>query len=119
MRTITVKKTQLLETLKKNRDSHRDNFLKAQEGFRQEVIEQLDEALKSAREGRKVTSYIHIPEPQDHTKDYDVAISMLEWETVDTVSLEKHDFERFVNDDWEWKQEWIHSNTAYMTKAAK
>lgn len=44
-----------------------------------------------------------LPVPQDHTKDYDVAIQMADWEVGDNVELKQSDLQCFIMDDWEWK----------------
>jgi hypothetical protein len=68
-----------------NRDSHRHLFLKAQEGYRKLVIEELDRMLADAKAGRPIRRSISLTEPSDHTKDYDRVIAMLEMSVDDTV----------------------------------
>lgn len=113
MNTITVKKERLLETLQTNRANHRDEFLKAQEGYRAKVIEVLDQRLQDAREGKQIDLRIHLPEPRDYTSDFDTAISMVEWAEGDTMDLEQHDFERYVLNKWEWREAFIATNSRY------
>ena len=61
MNTVKVKREELLTKVRANRDAHRTLFLKAQEGYRKLVIEELDRMLKDAKEGlriqRSVTPY--------------------------------------------------------------
>jgi hypothetical protein len=52
MNTVKVKREDLLTKVRANREAHRDLFLKAQEGYRKLVIEELDRMLADANEGR-------------------------------------------------------------------
>ena len=67
MEIVKVKKDELLEILKKNRDAHRAIFEETRKGYRIEAIRLLDKALKDAREGRKITTYIKLNAPIDQT----------------------------------------------------
>lgn len=114
MREVKVKKSELLEKVRANRDAHRDLFLKAQEGYRLRIIEELDRSLKDAQEGRRVDlKVLAMPVPEDHTDDYDVVITMLEMEVDDNVIIDDHDIQRFVLDKWDWKVRAMTTNTAY------
>jgi hypothetical protein len=53
-----------------NRDAHRALFLKAQDGYRKLVIEELDKMLADAREGRPIQRSVTLTEPSNHIKDY-------------------------------------------------
>jgi hypothetical protein len=119
MQKIKVKKTELLEILKKNRNAHNGIFREAQEGFRKAVIEELEKRLKLARNGKKIEQYVRLPEPQDHTRDYDRVISMLEMDLTDIVELSETDYAQYVLDDWEWKRQFLGTNRAYSFVAAK
>lgn len=113
MENITVSKDRLLQTLTANRETHRAQFLQAQEGFRAAVVAQLDERLADARKGKRVSLTIALPEPQDHTPDYDRAIQMVEWNLSDEVELAEHDFQTYVLDDWNWKRQFAATNSTY------
>jgi len=116
MKTVIVNKDRLLQTLKANRDSHRAKFLKAQDGYRIEVIEQLDAALQKARDGKEICTSFRLMAPQDQTADYDTAIKMLDWTLDDKIELEHQAFCELVLDEWHWKNQWESSNAFYMTK---
>jgi len=117
MRTVKVEKARLLAKLKENRESHRAEFLKAQSGYRAEVVEQLDKALENARNGKKIITYFNLPAPTDQTSDYDAAIEMLDWAVGDEVELEEQAFRQYILDDWTWKQSWGLSNSVYLSKS--
>ena len=113
MDTITVDKEDLLATLRDNRQQHREIFERAQVVYREKVIEELDRALDDAKNGRKIIRHIALPEPEDHTKDFDTAIQMLEWDTAETVTLDRRDFARFVQNRWEWDQTFRQNTVGY------
>lgn len=113
MREVTVKRDELLQKLHKNKEGHRTLFEEAQRGFRERVVQELDRRMEDARRGRKVDLYINLPEPEDHTKDYDRVISMVEMSVSDEVELTANDFSRYVMDDWEWKERAMTTNSMY------
>ena len=84
---VVVNKGELLSVLRHNRAGHREVFLKAQEGFRDRAIAELDRSLADARAGRDVRLIVHLPKPEDHTEDYDREIRMLEMHTEPTVKI--------------------------------
>lgn len=115
METITVKKDQLLATIKENREAHREQFLKAQEKYRERVIEELDARLEQARNGGRINLGFALPEPVDYTDSYDTAIGMLEWEIGDEITLEEADFKRYVLNKWEWARMFAANTASYLS----
>jgi hypothetical protein len=113
---VKVKRVDLLEIIKANRDKHGDLFLKAQEGYRELVIEEFDRMLKDARNGKAIKRSITMPEPVDHTDDYDTAIAMLEMSVDDEVMIDQVAFAQYVRDKWTWKAHADFTNTAYAAK---
>lgn len=115
MKTVKVLKTKLAEILKANRADHRDIFLKAQEGYREAVIQLLDEELKSARTGKdvQIVRFISIVQPEDHTKDYDRVLAMLDVSVDETIEITAEEFRNFVQDEWQWSRSWVASASNY------
>ena len=129
-RTVTVKRTDLLETLKANRVKHQDAYREAVAGYREEAKQSLLRQVEKARRAiddnaamldSKIDRFdpydpmqnqvlvlgqvsFTLEVPTDHTKSYDVAISMAEWEVGDTIELTQSQFQCFVLDDWDWKE---------------
>ena len=116
MEKVKINKAKLLKKVKDNRKQHRDLFLKAQEGFRADVIEELDRALERARNGEVKRFVSILPEPQDHTKDYDRVITMLEMSVDTNIELDEEAFKAYVMDDWVWKGQALATNTMYAAK---
>ncbi|MDE2096161.1 MAG: hypothetical protein KGL39_02875 [Patescibacteria group bacterium] len=114
MQTVKVKRAELLEKITKNRDAHRELFLKAQEGYRKQVIHELDLMLEDARAGRNIRRSLSLPEPQDHTSDYDREISMLQMSVDDVIEVSMQEFDWYVMDNWSWKASVTASNMRYV-----
>jgi hypothetical protein len=110
---ITVNKEHLIETLERNRAEHREIFEKAQVVYREQMVRELDQALDDAKNGRKIVRFINLPEPEDHTKDFDTAIAMLTWDTGDTVELDRRDFKRYIENKWEWEGTFAANTMSY------
>lgn len=57
--------------------------------------------------------------PEDHTKDYDRAIQMVEWSIEDTIELDTRQFQQLVMDEWEWKERFDTQIAAYKMKVVR
>jgi len=103
MQEVKIKRLELLEAVKRNRDTHRETFLKAVKGFRAKVILELDIMLKEAVAGDSFRTSVHLPAPTDHTLDYDRVVRMLEMSCEDIIEISAHEFDMYVMDNWNWK----------------
>jgi len=113
MDAIKVKKTELLEKLKANREAHQAIFDKAQDGYRKMVVEHLELMLAEAKQGKVIRRKVELQEPVNQTKDYDRVISMLSMSQDDIIELNEHDFAQYVLDDWSWKAQFTTTNSRY------
>ena len=113
MNTVKVDKAELLSVLQTNREKHRTTFLEAQEGFRKQVIEQLDRNLRDARNGKRINLRIVLPEPQDQKGDYDRVIGMLKMSVDTVVQLSEQEYSQYVMDDRSWKNQWTATVSNY------
>ena|SRR5215469_4211940 len=113
LKTVTVKKDRLLATLKENRSKHKDLYLKAEEGYRRSVVEQLNNQLDLVKSGKPIRNYISFDPPEDHTSDYDTAIEMLEWSVSQEVQIDMTEFQCYVLDKWPWFEVTLTKNTRY------
>lgn len=111
---VTVRKDELLASIRKNREGHRAEFEKAQLGYRAAIIAELDSMLDDARKGRRIRRSIELVEPQDHTKDYDRVIRMLEMSTATDIVITEQQFSQFVLDEWGWMNAFKGSTARYM-----
>ena len=113
MDTVQVRKEELLEKITVNKEAHRSLFIEAQEGFRKAAIELLEARLSAAKDKRAFQLRISIPEPEDHTSDYERAILMIVMEVGDLITLSESDFARYVMDDWGWRDAFIATASNY------
>jgi hypothetical protein len=113
MNQVKVKREELLTKVRTNRDAHRALFIKAQEGYRKLVIEELDRMLSDAKSGRFIRRSIDLADPADHTRDYDRVLAMLEMSVEETITLQAHEFDQYVLDNWEWSRLASYTNRSY------
>jgi len=115
MKTVTVYVDKLNEIIGQNRDAHRAIFLKALEGYQRKVLALLEERIAELKSGKVISHYISMPVPEDHTKDYDRILRMIEMHVEDTIVISQEDFAKYVMDDWEWKEKFL-TTTAFYAK---
>jgi len=113
---ITVRRTDLLEKLKANREKHVSDFKDAWEGFLKEVEVGLEKNLALVRDQRKPVLSLALTVPCDHTKDYDRVILMMEMSTKDEIIISESQFTQFVMDEWNWKAQFTSTTQQYSNK---
>jgi hypothetical protein len=113
---VTVKKDKLLDELKKNRTAHADELQIAVEGYHQAVIAELEKMCLLAREGREYRKVVNLAEPEDHLKDYDRVIRMLEMCVHDDIEITEQEFAQYVLDEWGWKGRFVATSMAYKVR---
>lgn len=115
MRTITVKKGDLLRTVLYNRDKHAQTFQDAMEVYREQMIAELDRMIQEAKKGSKIRRAFALPEPEEHTADYDRVIQMLQMEVKDEVELDEIQFAQYVQDEWGWQRSFLANTSSYTS----
>jgi hypothetical protein len=116
VRDVQIKKEELLERLRLNRDAHRAVFEKAMDVYKVRMTELLESLIKRAKKKQviPVAALYDLPMPEDHTNDYDVAIEMLEHEEREVLTLTQQEFKRYFRDEWEWEQSFLANTTSYI-----
>lgn len=114
MFTVAIPKDSLLRKLAENRAAHRAIYEKALEGYRKFAIKQFEKALDDAKQGKKIRGYIALTEPKDQTKDYNRAIAMLEMCVDGDVEIGEREFDQYVLDNWDWKDQFTTTNALYV-----
>jgi len=118
MKTVTVKKEVLLKKLLENKKIHIREYNEAMIGWVETAIKQLEneiETLKTNPLSSKL--YFNLSKPVSYEKKYDVAIGMLEMEVNDIVEISSEEFQRYVNDEWEWTESFKHMSTFYNNRS--
>lgn len=113
MRTITVRREDFIQAVARNREGHRAAFDQAVEGYRRRLIAELERRLRHVAQGRPVDQYLGLPEPEDHTDDYDRVLAMARMSVDDELELSEHEFGMYVMDQWEWKHAFAETTTMY------
>jgi len=117
MNKITVKKDKLVKTLRFNRKKHQEDFNKALDGYRETLVEYLENQLGKAMNKEDVDFHSDYPiKPSSYVEQYDEVILMLEYGEDTEMALESHDFKRYVLDKWDWKRNFEVSNAGYLNK---
>lgn len=117
-RTVQIKKTKLLDTLRTNAQKHKDAFELAREGFQIELREELEQKLADLSEGKPVRLAFKVHYPDNHYPDYLAVIEELEWDEREDVELDRQEFQWYVQDQWHWRDQWFASNSGYITTAS-
>jgi len=103
--------------LKVNRDAHHGIFLEALEGYRQKALEVFNDEVDKIKAGKKFRGYINLTQPADHTDDYNAVIGMLELTSDPNVELDEQSYRHLVLDEWDWKRQFLSSNSGYSKTA--
>ena len=117
MRNIVVNVAELANTLEENRNNHRAIFEEALANFKNKAIAVFEVQIQAIKNGKMPETYLRLPIPEEHTKDYDRALQMLAWHEEDTIELTEAEFTQYVQDDWGWRQSFV-TNTASYTSGA-
>jgi predicted phage-related endonuclease len=112
--TITVNKEELLNTLERNQTQHETDYADALVAYRAKLIEELDQKLADAKAGKKVDHHLRLPIPESYAESFQTAIEMLQWDVAAEVQLDQRDFQRFVQNQWEWQHQFAASTAAYL-----
>lgn len=114
MRNVRVARDEFVTTLQENRDRHQVVFEKALEGYQARLLRELERRIHDLRRGRKISVYISLPEPEDHTEDYDRVLAMARMSVEDTIELTEDAFGMYVMDQWDWKNDFTATTGRYL-----
>lgn len=124
---VTVARLNLIEILKKNREIHAAEYKEAVIGFHIEACKKIEQYLGNIKnfsgledEFIKKTDYhsFRISSPQDHTKEYDDIIEMLEMSVNENICLDSQAFRAYVKDEWIWAPQSKMLNSGYARSAS-
>ena len=115
---VIVTKEQLLAKLKENLAAHKTIAQEAREGYIKKTQEVLQKKLDEAKEGKFVHLSFNLPEPQDHSKEYEQTIIMVEWDNRVELTLTQHEFKSYILDEWTWDRNSLVTNAIYSGRAA-
>jgi len=126
---MPFKKDFLLETLKKNRETHEEVYQESLKGYLEKAMQKIGEvksglAEDHARlaEGEHIelrSIHFGLELPSSHIEVYDTVISMLENTMQDTIELSPDAYRELVLDEWDWQRGFLVKNSAYSGTARR
>lgn len=116
---ITVKKEELLKALETNREVHTREYADAIAGYHEAVLAELGKMYADAKEGKEYRKHVNLAEPENHTKDYDRVIRMLQMCVPETVQITEVDFTQYVLDEWNWKGRFLATSSSYKVRDSR
>ena len=118
-RSVNVSRVELLEKLKQNLEAHRKEYEEALVEYHTRLQEDLKLALKKV--GRVVdieelkSFRFSVAFPQNHEKDYEEVIEMLEMSVDEHINLDSESFKAYIKNEWSWASSFNASKMAYAT----
>lgn len=102
--TLKVKVDELVKHLRTNKEEHLKEYSEAVEKYFEQLCENLEELRLDAESGiKREDGYrIQLQHPQDASANYDKYINMLEMTEDDIIEIGVDEYEKFVEDNWEW-----------------
>lgn len=117
--TITAWTIDVLQTLRKNRETHATIVAEARQGYVDEAQRVLKERLKQLAEGKIVSLTFQLQPPRDFTNVYNIAITMLELHQNKTIELASEMVRCLVMDEWDWTRDFLFMNSVYSDAARR
>jgi len=111
-RTVRIKKSDLIEAIMKNKESHVEDFNRAVEAYKKEAIKQLKNGIKEAKKG-SLKIRLDLVTPINRSDEYDKIIRIFQWEVADEVDLTQREFLEYVEDENEYAIQAKFSNSTY------
>ena len=97
---------------------HQKIFEEAATGYKKTMIEHLEKKLAAAKKGKRVQHTIQLVQPVSRLNDYERILQMLDMSTQDVITIGERQFAQYVRDEWDWKQDFLASNSVYSSTAA-
>jgi hypothetical protein len=114
MKEVNVDVKKILEIVKDNKDKHNIIYQAALEGYWKKAGKLLRQKLRDISKHKHIEVFLDLPFPENHEKDYDRIIKMLELSTDSIVTLDQNSFSQIVLNDWSWKESFKFTNSGYI-----
>ena len=105
----------VLAAVKKNRENHVKMVEEAKTGWFAAAEKHLRGKLAKVAEGKQVELYVNLPFPTSYVREYDNAITMLEYHQNDTITLSSADVSRLIQDDWDFSHQFLTVSSEYSS----
>jgi hypothetical protein len=120
-RSVNVKRTELLEALKKNLELHREEYAQALIDFKTTLLTDLKTSVKkvNASEPAQLARFnIQVVFPQNHEKDFLEVIEMLEMSVDENINLDAESFRAYIKNEWSWTNGFRQLTESYKVAGA-
>ena len=116
---VRMKKFDLIRILEDNKKKHDAIYNAAVEGYWAEAEEKLNEKLAKIREKKQVDPYLGIAFPENHAEDYEEILQSLELSVHNEIELNQNQFNCYVRNKWNWREQFVASNSYYADKVGR
>ena len=115
MEYTNIKKNQLLEKLRANREEHKGEYDEAHKEWKKKATKALAKAAKKAEDDGIITlmPLQDLPKPNHYLTSYDSVIARLEMETNEEVAVDAHEFDAWVLNNWNWRGQFVAGTSLY------
>ena len=110
---VNVKREELLNKLRANRERHAAIVVEAREGYVKSARVEVERRLERLREGKIVALDFHLQVPEDYTSAYDTVIGMLSMSEQSEIEIDAKQYRMFVEDEWEWLHAFLVTSSNY------
>ena len=116
MKSINVKRTDLIAKVEENRAKHIEEFDAAFKAWRDEQASKLDAASIKLSNSPAEFNLLHyaLQQPTSHVADYDRALEMLRMSVDDVIAIDNAEFRQLACDEWSWQQSFKAVTTSYL-----
>ncbi len=114
-RIIKVKKQELIDRIKANKNKHIELYEKAVIAYKKEALEQLDNLTGDVENG-VLDIKLNLVTPINNEQNYDDIIEMFEWDVEEIVDIGQNEFREYVQDETDFAQQAMFSNMIYSAK---
>lgn len=111
---IHFRVSDLLDKLRANLEKHQADYELAVVGYRKAYKAELEDRLQRLEAGELIDPRTELKKPVEYSHKYRLTIQMLEQTTDEIIELDQDQFNQLVNDDWEWKDHFVGTNSAYV-----
>lgn len=136
LRTTTIDRKKLIETITANRTRHVEEFIAAQDKWIEHLHDEAVDLVLSTTTDRRLTGatitrptaeqreLINVAHratcvlhaPTLHTDEYDTALQQLSMDVRETIEITSDDFRRLVQDEWDWMGHFAMTLDSYGVK---
>lgn len=120
-RSVNVKRTELIEALKKNLEIHRAEYKEALVDFKKRLLEDLEAGAKHVANAtpEELSKFsVRIIFPQNHEKEFEEVIEMLELSVDEHINLDSESFKAYFKNEWSWATAFKNMTESYKVSAS-